>query len=384
YVLSLCLVLGAALSAAAETKSGNPAGSTAPGQEQTIKIKNAAGALRHGGAVEVTLEGYEDYLKNNNNLSKYSLYLDGIKVIQGARQIGKGILVFDFRKAKMAEGTWGKLSRCITSKATYFTPTFMVSLQYDKNPIITSDDKYALTYITHKWFWPSLGVYVALLLMFGYFAKTTGLIRDSRVDIKTVKKRPYSLGKSQLAFWFLIALPCFFFIWLVTGSTESLTSSTLILLGISSLTTLTAGYVEKDKTAKENEERPKLIKKKGDLESEQDMVLKEIKVASRYEKARLNRKEESLKDQVEQIDSQLESMALKKTPPRPFFFRDVISDNSGVNLPRLQCAIWTLVLGFIFISTTFCSLAMPEFSATLLALMGISNGTYVAMKLPEK
>jgi hypothetical protein len=44
---------------------------------------------------------------------------------------------------------------------------------------------------------------------------------------------------------------------------------------------------------------------------------------------------------------------------------------------------WTIVLGIIFISSVYRNLAMPEFSGTLLTLMGISSGTYLGFKIPE-
>ena len=42
--------------------------------------------------------------------------------------------------------------------------------------------------------------------------------------------------------------------------------------------------------------------------------------------------------------------------------------------------VWTLVLGVIFVASVYNDLSMPEFSATLLGLMGISSGTYLGVK----
>ena len=39
-------------------------------------------------------------------------------------------------------------------------------------------------------------------------------------------------------------------------------------------------------------------------------------------------------------------------------------------------ATYTAVLGFVFVVSVIKDLAMPEFSSTLLGLMGISSGTY--------
>ena len=65
------------------------------------------------------------------------------------------------------------------------------------------------------------------------------------------------------------------------------------------------------------------------------------------------------------------------------FLDDVLSDSGGPSLHRLQMSIWTVVLALIFIVTAWRSLAMPEFSEGLLALMGISSGTYLGFKSTE-
>jgi hypothetical protein len=44
---------------------------------------------------------------------------------------------------------------------------------------------------------------------------------------------------------------------------------------------------------------------------------------------------------------------------------------------------WSLVLGVIFIVQVYQVLAMPTFNSTLLALLGISAGTFVGLKVPE-
>jgi hypothetical protein len=63
---------------------------------------------------------------------------------------------------------------------------------------------------------------------------------------------------------------------------------------------------------------------------------------------------------------------------------DLISDANGISLHRFQIFVWTIVLGVVFIGSVIRELTMPEFGATLLALMGISSGTYLGFKFPEK
>lgn len=41
------------------------------------------------------------------------------------------------------------------------------------------------------------------------------------------------------------------------------------------------------------------------------------------------------------------------------------------------------MLGIIYISSIYNGLTMPEFSASLFGLMGLSSGTYIGFKFPE-
>jgi hypothetical protein len=66
------------------------------------------------------------------------------------------------------------------------------------------------------------------------------------------------------------------------------------------------------------------------------------------------------------------------------FLRDILADSTGYSFPRFQIFAWTIILGIIFISAVYNSLNMPEFSPTLLGLMGLSSGTYIGFKFPEK
>jgi hypothetical protein len=62
---------------------------------------------------------------------------------------------------------------------------------------------------------------------------------------------------------------------------------------------------------------------------------------------------------------------------------DILSDADGISFHRFQLAAWTLVLLVIFIFETIRSLTIHDFDPTVLALMGISAGTYIGFKIPE-
>jgi hypothetical protein len=65
------------------------------------------------------------------------------------------------------------------------------------------------------------------------------------------------------------------------------------------------------------------------------------------------------------------------------FLTDILGDNGAISFHRFQIAAWTLVLGIIFLKEVFTEIAMPDFNATLLGLMGVSAGTYVGFKIPD-
>ena len=63
------------------------------------------------------------------------------------------------------------------------------------------------------------------------------------------------------------------------------------------------------------------------------------------------------------------------------FFEDILTDKDGVSVHRFQMFVWTIVLGIVFGISVVQDLVMPEFSATLLGLMGISSATFLAPKI---
>ena len=73
-----------------------------------------------------------------------------------------------------------------------------------------------------------------------------------------------------------------------------------------------------------------------------------------------------------------------KGPTTEGFLNDLVRDKRGVSFHRFQIVVWTVVLGFVFVTEVYQSLAMPEYSATLLSLMGITGGTYLGFKFPER
>jgi hypothetical protein len=66
------------------------------------------------------------------------------------------------------------------------------------------------------------------------------------------------------------------------------------------------------------------------------------------------------------------------------FFRDIVTDVDGVSLHRFQSVGWTVVLGAAFLIFVLAQRKFPEFDKYLLAVLGISGGTYLGFKIPER
>jgi len=154
-----------------------------------------------------------------------------------------------------------------------------------------------------------------------------------------------------MAWWFLLVSDSYLFIWLITDNRDSLTTGVLVLTGISAATGLSSQVVAR--TAGASSASPVLA--------------------------------EPLLDVVP-------GQALPTPAPAPpamipvsrGFLHDVLGDETGISFDRLQMASWTVVLGIVFATEVMKDLTMPDFSSTLLGLMGISSGTYIGFKLPGK
>jgi hypothetical protein len=162
-------------------------------------------------------------------------------------------------------------------------------------------------------------LYVCWLLV--YLARRTDLVRDAAPSGTPLQRRTYSLGRTQMAWWFAIVFASFVFLWLVTGEVPAISGQALALLGMSSATTMASTAVTPGRLSD---------------------------------------------DGVEGV-----------------FFLDLLSDAQGVAIHRFQMVVMTIAIGLIFLYDVATRLAMPEFDPSILTLIGISSATYVGLKIPE-
>ena len=212
---------------------------------------------------------------------------------------------------------------------------------------------FSLVVVHWAWYaWAWLLLLVALLVIFGWLVVKRDILRDGP------KPNPYSLGRSQMAWWFFLIIVSYVMIWLISGDQDTMTPSLLVLMGISAGTAL--GAV--------------LIDSTGGSTALSQAAADRLALQAAQQNA-----------QVAVNTAQATASAAPADPQTRGFFRDILSDSNGTGgLHRFQIFVWTIVLGIIFLVSVVTELSMPEFSATLLATMGISAGTYLGFKFPEK
>ena len=191
---------------------------------------------------------------------------------------------------------------------------------------------------------------------------------------------PLSLGRVQMAFWFYLVIAGYLYIWLLTGQSYTPTGSVLTLLGISTATGFAAAIVDRSKVSDANNKRTDLEIQKLTLESR----IAQIEAAHPTEGSDLAKQLNGKKDQLTATNVQLANTPRLETGKSMGPLKDLFCDRDGVSFHRFQIIVWTVVLGAVFINAVHLELAMPDFDATLLGLMGLSAGTYIGFKFPEK
>lgn len=192
-----------------------------------------------------------------------------------------------------------------------------------------------------------------LILGLGYLASTTSLLRDSGGPRTDGKFGTFSLARVQMAFWFTLIVLAFLYIWIGTMGIDSLNATALGLLGIASSGALGAAVVESNKDSQQNAEIAKT----------------------------------AIPAPVLATTNQQAIVGVQTVPPEVHasegILADLFQDAQGYSLARVQLFVWTLVMAIIFVTSVYNNLAIPTFDATLLGLMGISNGVYLGFKIPE-
>lgn len=251
------------------------------------------------------------------------------------------------------------------------------------------------------WFYGTVALWLAMLGLFVYLARRTGIIRDSPAPPEVqpqpdppgpadaglpgnparerrraftaeravrLEQRPYSLARFQMAVWFFVVTAAFLGIWLITGEFAGIiTPQVLVLLGLSTTAAVGARVVEARRRA------------------EQEAAAARVRQLRRDESALRATGVDAAAVGVREIQAH-RAAVLADTPAAPVsrkFFHDILNENDEIALHRFQHFAWTLILAFIFLHGAYQTLALPALDNFLMILLGISGLTYVGFKAAE-
>jgi hypothetical protein len=329
-----------------------------------------------------------------NSVKQLRLFINSLE-IEGSVPIGwylngdNGLVKFLLQRTDANNKTWNTLLGYPVIGSEFFDLPVSVSTGITtQSPIATDVDNnkaFSFVRIAPGWFVCCMVILAIYFWVLFRYAKKTPMLCDAPVDLSplgipglSVGNAPFSLAKVQMAFWFSVILASYIFIWLITDNYELLNSGTLVLIGIGAATGLSAISIDNSKAQGTITKVKSLQAQQSDLRQATALLTAQLPAAGVAEKIQYN---QFLDSQLTvNINDQISTLTVGKEN----FINDILTDENGVSFHRLQMVAFTLVLGIVFLYTVYADLTMPNFSSTLLTMQGITAGTYLGFKIPEK
>jgi hypothetical protein len=245
------------------------------------------------------------------------------------------------------------------------------------NPPFWGPEETVAFQVLPRYSWAVLILLLVLLVCFIVLAKKSDILRDSP-SVNGVKQS-YSLARCQMAWWFFLVAASYCYLWTMLNNRDSLTQGVLILIGVSAGTGLAASVIDANK----RQQRDQLEQEKNQLTASLTTLSSDISAAAPGSAtAQLAAEQQQKRARLIEVTSNLAAL------PSPVgksegFFPDILRDETGISFHRFQMMAWTIILGLVFVASVWRNFTMPDFSATLLGLMGISSGTYVGFKMSD-
>ncbi|MBF8296758.1 MAG: hypothetical protein HW389_3303 [Bacteroidetes bacterium] len=315
---------------------------------------------------------------------KIILFLDGMPLralYPVSRDTVGDTLGFQFLRTEESKGTWDVMQKFGRS-----AQRFKVSVGPEDGYPVSSTA--TLTFVFYKTAILNIVVVllVALLVALLLLSAKSDILRDSGPQTSPSGRKSYSMGRCQMAWWFLVVFSSFVLVRLVTGELPAIPDSVLALLGIAGGTGLGAVAIDANKRSQATSKIASLRVQVAALLDQQSrlhgiLIAQPAPTNPADIQAELVKAQSTLSQAQSDIDALLQS-------GRPFtsegFLMDILSDADGISFHRFQILAWTALLGIIFLLSALRTLTLVDFDNSLLALMGISSGTYLGFKLPEK
>ena len=392
-LLFLAFLILPARSANAQT---NPQANPQPSTPVAPKVVGLEGNLEADDIIRVEVERLDDWSKTNDP-KKLIPYLNGLALrgnYPAEIHASKNHIHFHLQITRDNKDTWVDLLGAPVGIRKPVTFSVGPENQSPFESIYDEANRVRLTVISPWYGVISLVVVLVTLVLFLWLARRTNIIREPGPNPVFGKLRPYNLGRTQMAFWFFLIYASYVVIWLITNALDTITASLLGLMGISAGTALSEALIDsgKDSATENNLQEmtaekqaieqtiPEIQSQIATVQSKEQMMPRDLSIMESVSKDLQDRRA-----RLAQVNLQIQTLAPSVSARASAgFLKDILSDANGYSFHRFQIFAWTIVLGIIFISSVYNSLTMPEFSSTLLGLMGISSGTYIGFKFPER
>lgn len=353
YVLASLLALGCVLPSlgiAAQTAKPTPVEPAA--EPRVIKaVGDRRGKAGLGDRVTVTVRDFPTLLaRANGSCSAIVLYLDTLPLRKmPPESCNKYDGTVRYLLDRVPDGNDKEWHSLLGSPDGFDRKSRLSVGADDQFAIPTNVEAFPLMILPARRFYAFLLLFTGLLIAFIQLCRKSSMIRTAANPAIPGAAHPFSLSRFQMAWWFFLVIAGYVFVWLVTWELDTITDSILALMGIGAGTALGAALIDTSSSG----------------------TATSTTVASTAT--------------TETVTSISAPVPPKPPDPSQGFLIDILSDEAGgVSIHRFQMFAWTLILGLIFIASVYKDLSMPEFSTTLLGLMGISSGTYLGFKVPEK
>jgi hypothetical protein len=375
-------------SAEYEVQGRDPTGQSFSSSDDLLVVAgtaplNTTDILKMDQQVTVCIMGLHHW-KQKNDPTALRLYIGGdllARLVPTISPSGQEYLNFNLQMDTADSEDWKAWAAIVDASRHSADAKQTISVGIPNKGVFESNA--AVTINPYPKSWPFLlAGFVVLLAALVWLAATTDLLRYAVGKRPTLpEKSPFSLGLLQMALWFYLALAAYVYICVSTHQIHIPMGSVLGLLGISSTTGLAAVFVDKGKEASSQNQRTSLLTEQAALNARTKELQSVVISPGSAAETELVQK----KSRLAEVDA---ALAQLPEDPRPAttknFIKDILNDGDTVSFHRFQMVIWSIVLGAVFVWAVYRNMSMPEFDASLLTLMGISSGTYVGFKFPEK
>ncbi|HEX6649798.1 MAG TPA: hypothetical protein VF075_09665, partial [Pyrinomonadaceae bacterium] len=348
------------------TQTPSPGASPSPSASPKVQPKVVAtiGNLELDDILEVNVDKLEEWAETHDP-TKLVPYING-RAIKGnypeELHLERGRLIYHLEITPENKRVWVDLLGAPSSMREPVSLSVGLEDGSAFDSVHVRSNPVTLTVISPVYGLIALLVIVTTAVLLIWLVRKTNIIREPGPPPAPGKRRPYNLGRAQMAFWFFLIYSSYVAIWLITDALDTITASLLALMGISAGTALGEALIDNGKdTSKANQIRD-LTAEKQALEQAVSQAQTELDSVNTTAAATLT--DQSNRDamtrqlidertRLSQIDQQLRTLSQGGNPTSSGFIRDILSDGSGYSFHRFQIFAWTIVLGIIFISSVY-------------------------------